>query len=137
MTGDRPVVGLLSSSLAHNAENLKIILCRAPVNLYIGHTGAVRPLLTPGDEFLEFFTRAFGYGFDRAVRTISYPTGEAEILRLVNGRSAEVDALNPTLNHHMRAHMVLILCHRAIFLARPLQSCNTPVFAKSSLLTVI
>ncbi len=101
--------------LAHNAESLKIILCGRPIDLYICHAGAGRTLPAPCDELVKFFMRPFRYGFDRTVRAISYPAGEVKILRFVNGRSAEVNPLNPAMDRHMNANRIVILCHRAIF----------------------
>jgi hypothetical protein len=105
-------------SLPHDAERVKIILRGCPVNLYICYASAGRTLFAPGDEFLDFSTRAFGYCFHRPVCAISHPTRETKILRFVNGRSAEINALNPAMNRQMGANMVWIRYHWAFFIAR-------------------
>jgi hypothetical protein len=79
---------------------------------------APRSAPAPSDQILDFASVAFRHGFDRTVQAISDPTRQAEILRFLNGRSAEINALNPAPNRQMGADMLWIRVHAATFLSR-------------------
>jgi hypothetical protein len=78
----------------------KGMLGRFPVDLYIGHARARGAKATPGDQFVEFGPGAFCDCFHRAVGTIHDPSCQSEFLRLLERRSAEVDALDPAGDFH-------------------------------------
>jgi len=58
-------------------EPIEALLRLLPLHTDLGNPGAGRAAMTPGDQLLEIVPGALGDELDRAVGTISDPSGQA------------------------------------------------------------
>lgn len=106
-----------NGGLALDLKRRKLAHVRQPFDLDFFNPRTRWPTPAPSDPLFDLASVAFGQCFHRAVGTIAHPTREPEILRFVNGRSPEVNALNPAADGHMGANTILTLRHGAIVIA--------------------
>ena len=73
------------------------------IDLHPLHPSVARSTAAPGDHLLDSEVIPLEDGLDAAIVEIAHPAAQSGVSRLLDGRAAEIDALNPAVDDHPAA----------------------------------
>ncbi len=90
------------ASAVSNAKGFELAGVGQPLLFDLSHERAARASVTPGREPLQAIARALGDHFDIPVLGIAYPAGQTQSASFLDGREAETDSLDATLDAEVK-----------------------------------